>query len=278
MKTTLRIAAAELRYLFCSPVAWLILVIFSVQVGITFTDAFMRQAQGIAMGYSLWQATSSIFTGWRGIFPTYLPNLYLYIPLLTMALMSREYSSGSIKLLFSSPINDRQIILGKYLSVLIYNLVLILPLLIITVFCGFTIKNADVPLILTGVLGIYLLISAYAAIGLFMSSITQYQVVAAVGTLIVLAALNYVGAVGRDYELVRDITYWLSISGRAHQFIDGMICSEDVLYFLIVIALFITLSIERLHTRHKKNTPAKTWGMYAGIIVAALFLGYPSSG
>ena len=277
MKTTLRIAAAELRYLFCSPVAWLILVIFSVQVGITFTDAFMRQAQGIAMGYSLWQATSSIFTGWRGIFPTYLPNLYLYIPLLTMALMSREYSSGSIKLLFSSPINDRQIILGKYLSVLIYNLVLILPLLIITVFCGCTIKDADVPLILTGVLGIYLLISAYAAIGLFMSSITQYQVVAAVGTLIVLAALNYVGAVGRDYELVRDITYWLSISGRAYQFIDGMICSEDVLYFLIVIALFITLSIERLHTRHKKNTPAKTWGMYAGTIVAALFLGYISS-
>ena len=173
MKTTLRIAAAELRYLFCSPVAWLILVIFSVQVGLSFADAFMQQVQYAGMGYSLWQVTSSIFTGWRGIFPTYLPNLYLYIPLLTMGLMSREYSSGSIKLLFSSPINDKQIILGKYLSVLVYNLVLIIPLLIITVFCGITIENADVPLILTGVLGIYLLISAYAAIGLFMSSITH---------------------------------------------------------------------------------------------------------
>ncbi len=277
MKTTLRIAAAELRYLFCSPVAWLILVIFSVQVGLSFTDAFMQQVQYEGMGYSLWEVTSSIFTGWRGIFPSYLPNLYLYIPLLTMGLMSREYSSGSIKLLFSSPINDKQIILGKYISVLVYNLVLIMPLLIITVFCGITIDNADVPLILTGVLGIYLLISAYGAIGLFMSSITQYQVVAAVGTLIVLAALNYVGEVGRDYDFVRDITYWLSISGRAHQFITGMICSEDLLYFFIVIALFICLSIEKLHVRHKKNTPSKTWGMYAGTVAAALFLGYVTS-
>ena len=89
MKTTLRIAAAELRYLFCSPVAWLILVIFSVQVGLSFTDAFMQQVQYEGMGYSLWEVTSSIFTGWRGIFPSYLPNLYIFFPLLTLVLLSR---------------------------------------------------------------------------------------------------------------------------------------------------------------------------------------------
>ena len=164
--------------------------------------------------------TASIFTGWMGIFPGFLRNLYLYIPLLTMGLMSREYSSGSIKLLFSSPVTDSQIIFGKYLSVLIYNLVLILPLLVVGVFCGITITNADLGLLFTGILGIYLLICAYGAIGLFMSSITSYQVVAAMGTLAVLAALNYVGEVGQDYAFVRDITYWLSISGRADEFIN----------------------------------------------------------
>ena len=110
MKTTYRIAIAELRSLFCSPVAWLILVIFAVQVGVAFGNAFDRQVQGQALGYTLWDVTASIFTGWMGIFPGFLRNLYLYIPLLTMGLMSREYSSGSIKLLFSSPVTDSQII------------------------------------------------------------------------------------------------------------------------------------------------------------------------
>lgn len=277
MKTTYRIAIAELRSLFCSPVAWLILVIFAVQVGAAFGNAFDRQVQSQALGYGLWDVTASIFTGWVGIFPGLLRNLYLYIPLLTMGLMSREFSSGSIKLLFSSPVTDSQIIFGKYLSVLIYNLVLILPLLLIGVFCAFTIKDADLGLLFTGILGIYLLICAYGAIGLFMSSITSYQVVAAMGTLAVLAALNYVGEVGQNYAFVRDITYWLSISGRADEFIRGMICSEDLLYFLLIIALFLTLSVLKLRAGRRKAPRGKTWGTYGAVILVALLVGYVST-
>ena len=277
MKTTYRIAVAELRSLFCSPVAWLILVIFAVQVGVAFGDAFDRQVQSQALGHTLWNVTSGIFTGWLGIFPRFLGNLYLYIPLLTMGLMSREYSSGSIKLLFSSPVTDSQIIFGKYFSVLIYNLVLVLPLLLMGVFCGFAVKDADLPLIFTGILGIYLLISAYGAIGLFMSSITSYQVVAAMGTLAVLAALNYVGEVGQDYAFVRDITYWLSISGRANEFINGLICSEDLLYFLLIIALFLTLSILKLRAGRRKESRGKVWGTYGIVIAVALLIGYVST-
>ncbi len=277
MKTTYRIAIAELRSLFCSPVAWLILVIFAVQVGVAFGNAFDRQVLSQALGYTLWDVTASIFTGWLGIFPSFLRNLYLYIPLLTMGLMSREYSSGSIKLLFSSPVTDSQIIFGKYLSVLIYNLVLILPLLIIGVFCGITIKDADLGLLFTGILGIYLLICAYGAIGLFMSSITSYQVVAAMGTLAVLAALNYVGEVGQNYAFVRDITYWLSIYGRADEFINGLICSEDLFYFLLIIALFLTLSILKLRAGRRKISHAKIWGTYGIVVLVALLVGYVST-
>lgn len=277
MKTTYRIAIAELRSLFCSPVAWLILVIFAVQVGVAFGNAFDRQVQGQALGYTLWDVTASIFTGWMGIFPGFLRNLYLYIPLLTMGLMSREYSSGSIKLLFSSPVTDSQIIFGKYLSVLIYNLVLILPLLVVGLFCSITITNADLGLLFTGILGIYLLICAYGAIGLFMSSITSYQVVAAMGTLAVLAALNYVGEVGQDYAFIRDITYWLSISGRADEFINGLICSEDLFYFLLIIALFLTLSILKLRAGRRKVSRGKTWGTYGVVVLAALLVGYVST-
>ena len=277
MKTTIRIALAELRSLFCSPIAWLILVIFAFQSGLAFSDAIGRQIQSQAMGYGLWGATSSMFTGWMGIFPGLLGNLYLYIPLLTMGLMSREYSSGSIKLLYSSPVTNPQIILGKYLSVLVYNLALIFPLLVMAVFTGLTVKDADLPLVFSGILGIYLLICAYGAIGLFMSSITSYQVVAAMGTLAVLAALNYVGEVGQDYAFVRDITYWLSISGRAYQFIDGLICTEDVLYFLIVIVLFISLSILKLRAGRSKVSRARSWGTYTAVVAAAFLVGYLST-
>lgn len=233
--------------------------------------------QGQALGYELWNVTGGIFTGWLGIFPSFLNSLYLYIPLLTMGLMSREYSSGSIKLLFSSPVTTSQIILGKYLSVLIYNVALLLPLLLMAVFCGFAVKDVDMGLILTGILGMYLLICAYGAIGLFMSSITSYQVVAAMGTLAVLAALNYVGEVGQDYAFIRDITYWLSISGRAYEFIEGLICSEDVVYFLLIIVLFILLSILKLHANRSKIPAGKSWLAYGSVVVAALLVGYVST-
>lgn len=277
MKTIFRIARAELRSLFCSPVAWLILVIFAVQVGVAFGNAFDRQVQSQALGYTLWNVTGSIFTGWFGIFPGFLQYLYLYIPLLTMGLMSREYSSGSIKLLFSSPVTNTQIILGKYLSVMVFNVVLLLPLILTGVFCAIEVLHADLPLIFTGILGLYLLICAYGAIGLFMSSITQYQVVAAMGTLAVLAALNYVGGVGQNYAFVRDVTYWLSISGRADEFIRGMICSEDVLYFILIVCFFLVLSVLKLRATRTRLSAGKKWTAYGCTVVTALFIGYLST-
>ena len=68
--------------------------------------------------------TLGIFGGQRGLFVAVQSYLYLYIPLLTMGLMSRELGSGSIKLLYSSPVTNVQIILGKYCSMLAYGLVL----------------------------------------------------------------------------------------------------------------------------------------------------------
>lgn len=93
-----------------------------------------------------------------------------------------------------------------------------------------------------------------------MSSITSYQVVAAMGTLAVLEALNYVGEVGQDYAFVRDVTYWLSISGRADEFINGLICSEDLLYFLLIIALFLTLSVLKLRAGRRKESRGENMG------------------
>ena len=132
-------------------------------------------------------------------------------------------------------------------------------------------------MVLSGLLGLYLLTCAYIAIGLFMSSLTSYQVVAAMGTLAILAVLNFIGGVGQEIALVRDITYWLSISGRSREMINGLICSEDVLYFLIVIALFVVLTILRLRFNRKKGSQALRVGWYTFVVGSAMFLGYLSS-
>ncbi len=277
IKTAIRVAKIELNSMFYSPVAWLVLVIFGFQIGMAFARVFGEQIRYQDMGYDLWQVTSAVFVGMKGILPPIQRYIYLYIPLITMGLMSREYQSGSIKLLYSSPVKNASIIMGKFLSMMIYGLALMAVLGVFVLFAAITVVNFDYPMILTGMLGLYLLILAYSAIGLFMSSITKYQVVAAIGTLAILAILNFIGGVGQEYDFVRNITYWLSITGRSDSFIEGLMASDDVLYFLIVIGFFLSLSILKLNT-DKSIMSFKTKVMkYSAIVVVAIALGYVSS-
>ena len=278
MKKIYKIAKMELQTLFYSPIAWLILVIFAFQAVTNFMGNIEAYVQSQELGYPMSSITSRLFANpWGGLFTTVQGYLYLYIPLLTMGLMSRELSSGSIKLLYSSPVTNWQIILGKYLSMMIYGLALILVLLVIALFGAFTIKDFDFPMVLSGLLGLYFLICAYAAVGLFMSSLTSYQVVAAIMTLVVLGLLSYVKDLWQEFELVREITYWLSISGRSGEFIRGLICSEDVIYFITVSALFLVLTVIRLQANRQKAPWTMTIGKYAGVLLVASVIGYFSS-
>ena len=166
MRTLFRITKTELSTLFFSPIAWLILIIFTFQAGMTYADVYSDVIRYQALGYNLSGITSRLFSNYNGVFSKMLDNLYLYIPLLTMGLMSREFYSGSIKLLFSSPVTNKQIIFGKYLAMIIYALILIAILSIYIIFTAFAIKNIDLPQLLSGLLGVFLVTCTYAAIGL----------------------------------------------------------------------------------------------------------------
>lgn len=277
LRSMLRIARIELNTLFFSPVAWLVLVIFAFQVGMVFsntTDSFIHSK---IMGYGIYSGTNTLFSGMRGLFPQVANYLYLYIPLMTMGLMSREYASGSIKLLYSSPISNKAIILGKYAAIVTYGLALMAVLVCYTIYAAIIIENFDLPLVLTGLLGIFLLLCTYSAIGLFMSTLTSYQVVAGVGTLAVLAALNYVGELGQSTAFVREITYWLSIKGRVYEFIAGMIPSEALIYFISLIAFFLVVSIFKLNTERAERNIKRTALSYGGAVVCLLVVAFISS-
>ena len=113
LRLILRIARTELAVLFYSPVAWLLLIAFTCQVGFDFMNILTEIVKIKALGNTItFSVTAGFVLGLKGIYEVIQETIYLYIPLLTMNLMSREYSSGSIKLLYSSPVNSIQIITG----------------------------------------------------------------------------------------------------------------------------------------------------------------------
>jgi ABC-2 type transport system permease protein len=101
--------------------------------------------------------------------------------------------------------------------------------------------------------------------------------VAAVGTFATLFVLQQVGNIWQSVDFVRDITYWLSINGRTSVFIYGLICSEDLLYFILVPGLFIAFTIFRLKGIREKSPKYVSLMRYAGAFMVIVILGYIST-
>lgn len=279
MNKILRIARAELSALFHSPIAWLLLILFLIQGAMGYVEKLELFVRNQELGLPIENLTFMFFSRpQRGLFITdVLNNLYLYIPLITMGLISRETSSGTIKLLYSSPVKLRSIVLGKYAAMLIFNLCMVLILSIIVAFAAFHIEAIDRGLIFSALFGIFLLLSAYAAIGLFMSSLSTYQVVAAIATFAVFALLKFVGTLWQDYDFVRDLTDYLSISGRTETMIQGLLTTRDVLYYLLITAMFLAFTWLKLQSARKSISWGKSLCNYSVVVISVLAIGYFSS-
>ncbi|WP_339918202.1 Gldg family protein [Yeosuana marina] len=275
MKIIFKIARMELQKLFYSPIAWLILIIFFIQSGIAIMEMISQFVITSELGSPTENITSQVFSSPnRGFFSKVLNQLYLYIPLLTMGLISKEFGTGSIKLLYSSPISNLHIVLGKFVSMMAFGVVMVLILFIESLIGFYAIKDFDFLLMLSGLLGIYLVICTYSAIGLFMSSLTSYQIVAAIGTFAVLFVLSTVGGLWQNIDFVRDITYWLSINGRSSTLIRGLIASEDIFYFILVTSLFLLFTLFRLKSIREKAKRHISITRYALSFIIIAFIGY----
>ena len=278
MKTIYNIAKNELRQLFFSPIAWILLVIFFVQCGVAFSDVISILLRLKALGLGLSSVTNQIFMdSYEGVYPSIQGYLFIYIPLITMGIMSREKTAGTDKLLLSSPVSETKIVLGKFLSMVFYGAIMLSALLIQALFSCVVVKDIDAGPVFSGLLGIYLLLLAYSAIGIFMSSLTRYQIIAAVGTIAALFGLNYMTSVGQGVPVLREIMYWLGISGRASTFIQGMICSEDVIYFVAVTAFFLALTIIKMMSESERCTKTGITLSYVGSILILCTVAFFSS-
>ncbi len=242
----LSIAGRELRSLFLSPLAWAILAVVVLILSYTFLvqiDFFMQiqpRLPAIKDAPGVTQIIVSPMLGNTAFI------LLLVIPLVTMRLVSDERRNQTLSLLFSAPVSMTEIILGKYLGVVVFLLIM-LALITLMPFSLLIGGTLDFGMLASGLLGLVLLLASFAAVGLFMSTLTAQPTIAAVssfGVLLLLWILDWAGK-GRSSE-AETLFGYLSILRHYESMLKGVFNSSDVIYYLLLIATFLILSIRRL--------------------------------
>ena len=238
------IGLRELKSLFLSPLAWSILAV----VQLILAYLFLGRIEIIQM----YQAQLMAMDGAPGVTEIILPDLLgnaaiillLVVPLLTMRLVAEERRNRTLSLLFSSPLSMTEIVLGKYLGILLFLLVLLvlIALMPLSLLAG---ARLDFGLLAASFLGLALLLAGFAAVGLFMSTLTQYTTVAAVSTFGALLLFWILDWSGHGFAGGNWLAY-LSLFNHYKPFLDGIFDSADAVYHVLLITTFLVLSIHRL--------------------------------
>ena len=238
MGNVISIAKRELNAYFVSPIAYVVGAIYLSVMGGLF---------GIILYYSREATLRYVFLHGVGIL-----FLVLVTQVLTMRLLADEQRQGTIELLLTAPIRDWEVVVGKYLASLAVLLLMILltayfPILLLRV------GNPDVGPMLAGYLGYVLLGAALLSIGLFTSSLTENQIVAAVLGIGITLLLWLSGALEELVgETVKKVVLYLPIFDHYMDFVRGIIDTKDIIYYLSIIALFLFLSTRVLEARRWK--------------------------
>ena len=242
----------ELRLYFTSPVAYVILTIFLVIAGwfffsifSFFTRASMQMAMNPQMGRDL-NVTDAVL---RPLFSNTSVILLLLLPLVTMRLFAEERRSGTIELLLTYPVRDGAVLAGKYLAALtMYGVMLAGTLAYPIMLASFT--RVEWGPLATGYLGLLMMGGMLLAIGVFASSVTESQVVAALltfGISLMLWVISW-GAEFAGGPLGTVLTH-LSIPEHNDTFSKGVLDTKDVIYFLNFTALALFLALRSLESR-----------------------------
>jgi ABC-2 type transport system permease protein len=171
--------------------------------------------------------------------------LLMIMPLITMRSIAEEKRNKTLTLLISSPISMTEIVLGKFLGLFffVFILVSLLMLMPLSLFIGTAI---DVGKLLSIYISMLLLLSSFAAIGLYLSSLTENQTIAAVGTFGALLMLWLIDWIGEALPNNQSVVSYLSPLQHHQSMLEGLFDTADVAYYLIFITVFLVLTIRQL--------------------------------
>ncbi len=247
------IAARELRSMFLSPLAWAILAVVQFILGYIFLiqiDTFLQVQPRLAGIEGAPGLTDIVVVR---TFGNAAFIMLLVVPLLTMRLISEERRNQSLSLLFSAPVSMTEIILGKYLGMIAFLFVMLalIALMPLTLLIGGTL---DFGRVFSGLTGLALLLAAFAAVGLFMSTLTSQPTIAAVstfGVLLLLWIIDWASTSGSGE--ISTVFGYLSLLRHYESLLKGIFDSTDVVYYLLFIITFLVLSIRRLDSERLQH-------------------------
>ncbi|MCD4829067.1 MAG: ABC transporter permease subunit [Candidatus Cloacimonetes bacterium] len=183
-----------------------------------------------------------------------VPTVYLFfIPAITMSLISREKNAGTFELLATLPLDDTEIVLGKFLAALqlvVTALMFTLIQLVTIVLLG---HNVDFGPILCGYLGLIMLGGVYCAVGIFASSLTDNQIIAFITGFLILFVFFIISRFMHlaPVELLNVVQY-ISALHHLERMTRGVLDTRDFLYFITLTVLFLRLAIIALESRKWK--------------------------
>lgn len=228
------IYSKEILSYFRSPIAYFVIAVFLLGTGYFFTY--------------------NIFLTGVGTMDSTLQNmgilLLIIAPVLTMRIFSAEYTARTMELLMTLPVQTWQVVLGKYLGAVTIFLLMTLATCINLVPL-YLYGNPQTLNIISGYIGFILLGMTCIAIGQFFSALTENQIVAALITIPVLLGFWFVGHLQQlqSSMMLRDLVAHLSFALHFADFIRGLLRSDGVVFFLVVIASALTLNTSYLQLR-----------------------------
>ena len=242
----LNIGFSEFRRFFRTPMSWVLLAAVQLILAYLFlaqTEDYISniQAQIIASqaAYGVTDIVLSRVFTFAGIL------MLAIMPLLTMRSFAEERQNHTLTLLRAAPVSATQIVLGKYLALELFIICLIalISLMPISLLLGTTL---DIGQLLSAIVGLFLLLSSFAAAGLFLSSLTKHSMMAALAGfafLLVLALLHFAGT---RTEQPSELLTYLSHFSHYLSFVNGLVDSRDVVYYLLFITVFLAFTIRKL--------------------------------
>jgi len=248
------IAGRELRSLFASPVAYVVLTLFSVLAGFFFlTGVLQFQEYVIRMQtFQLSEQLAELNLNDHVIAPflhVMSVVLLFLIPGLTMGLFASEKANGTQELLLTSPIKIWELVIGKFLAAAVF-VALLVALLALYPALLFWYGNPELGKTLTGLGALFLVGLAYAAIGAFASSVTRSQLIAFLLAFVLLLLLWMLGFLadlgaaggGTGGDAVSDVLRYLSTAEHFESIVMGLVDTKDLAYFAAMVAAFLILT------------------------------------
>ncbi len=256
MSHTLTIASRELRSLCGSPVAYVVLTLWSVIAGTFFLASLIGFQERLIQlqQYQMLQQIELMNLNDELIEP-FIGSMWVILlfllPAITMGLISSEKANGTEELLLTSPISIWDIVLGKFLAgagfvAVMTAIVAFFPMIL------FVYGEPEVGKTISGIVCLLFVSITYVAVGVFASSVTRSQLIAFVFTLVLLVMLGMMlpfivditlagSGVGRESAIVQ-IVSWMSTGSHVDRMLKGLIDTGDLAYFAISSAVFLLLS------------------------------------